>query len=299
MKRSSAMLRRASMALQQLGDRLLPQPSARFQSRPRACAQAEDVARGLLSQPSCHSSPDALVAEAVDIEGVAADEIASGARLAWAAGRRGPPVQRRDHHRLLARVRRGCCRPGNARGRRRACCRCGRFSGTTASHLRDDVAGALDDDACRRRGCPCARSRPRCAAWRSATTTPPTVTGSSSATGVSAPVRPTWIVDRRSDGLRLLGRELVGESPSAARGDTKPSRACQVEPVRPCRRRRRCRRRSAARSRRDLGVEGQHLVDRSRSARISGLTAKPQSLEMLQEVPVRLPLPARLTSPQP
>ena len=46
------------------------------------------------------------------------------------------------------------------------------------------------------------------------TTTPPTVTGLSLAIGVSAPVRPTLIVDRLDDRRRLLGRELVRDRPA-------------------------------------------------------------------------------------
>ena len=51
------------------------------------------------------------------------------------------------------------------------------------------------------------------------TTTPPTVTGSSSATGVSAPVRPTWIVISSQHRLRLLGREFVRDRPARRAAD--------------------------------------------------------------------------------
>ena len=55
------------------------------------------------------------------------------------------------------------------------------------------------------------------------TTTPPTVTGLSLAIGVSAPVRPTLIVDRLDDRHRLLGRELVRDRPSRrARDEAEP-----------------------------------------------------------------------------
>ena len=62
------------------------------------------------------------------------------------------------------------------------------------------------------------------------TTTPPTVTGSSLATGVSAPVRPTWISMSLQDRRRLLGRELVRDRPARrARDEAEP--LLQVEPV--------------------------------------------------------------------
>ena len=55
------------------------------------------------------------------------------------------------------------------------------------------------------------------------TTTPPTVTGFSLATGVSAPVRPTLDLDRLDDRRRLLGGELVRGRPArAARDEAEP-----------------------------------------------------------------------------
>ena len=55
------------------------------------------------------------------------------------------------------------------------------------------------------------------------TTTPPTVTGSSLATGVSEPVRPTWISMSLNDRGRLLGREFVRDRPARrARHEAEP-----------------------------------------------------------------------------
>ena len=55
------------------------------------------------------------------------------------------------------------------------------------------------------------------------TTTPPTVTGLSLASGVSAPVRPTLMLDRLDDRHRLLGRELVRDRPAGrARDEAEP-----------------------------------------------------------------------------
>ena len=51
------------------------------------------------------------------------------------------------------------------------------------------------------------------------TTTPPTVTGSSTATGVSAPVRPTWMVMSRQPGLGLFGGEFMGQRPARCAAD--------------------------------------------------------------------------------
>ena len=58
------------------------------------------------------------------------------------------------------------------------------------------------------------------------TTTPPTVTGSSLAAGVSAPVRPTWISMSMSRVIASCGGNLWAMAQRGAR-DTKPSRSCQ------------------------------------------------------------------------
>ena len=92
--------------------------------------------------------------------------------------------------------------------------------------LRDDVAGAVDRHpvadadvaavadrvALASRGRRCSR---RCAGWRSATTTPPTVTGSRRATGDRAPVRPTWMSIASS---RVVARSAENLWASAQRG---------------------------------------------------------------------------------
>ena len=57
--------------------------------------------------------------------------------------------------------------------------------------LRDDVAGLSRSARGRRRGCPCARCPRRCAASPSRWSMPASITGSSTAYGVTAPVRPT------------------------------------------------------------------------------------------------------------
>ncbi len=57
--------------------------------------------------------------------------------------------------------------------------------------LRDDVAALLDEHHVARGGCPCARSPARCAASQARSWSPASRTGSSTANGVTAPVRPT------------------------------------------------------------------------------------------------------------
>ena len=58
------------------------------------------------------------------------------------------------------------------------------------------------------------------------TTTPPTVTGSSLAAGVSAPVRPTWISMPFSSVVASSAGNLWAMAQRGER-DTKPSRSCQ------------------------------------------------------------------------
>ena len=58
------------------------------------------------------------------------------------------------------------------------------------------------------------------------TTTPPTVTGSSLATGVSAPVRPTWISMSRTTVVAFSAGNLCAIAQRGLR-ETKPSRSCQ------------------------------------------------------------------------
>ena len=62
----------------------------------------------------------------------------------------------------------------------------------TFDDLRDHVSGALDRDGVADAHV-LARDLVLVVQVAFCTTTPPTVTGSSLATGVSAPVRPTWI----------------------------------------------------------------------------------------------------------
>ena len=148
-----------------------------------------------------------------------------------------PPVQRRTAS-PPPRAPRGCRRPGIGSGTDRAS-PLRPLLQHHGDHLRDHVAGALDRSRCRRRACRCRRGSLAVLAMplissslcseAFCTTTPPTVTGSSLATGVSAPVRPTWI-SMRADGGRPLGREFVRNRPArAARHEAEP--LLPVEPV--------------------------------------------------------------------
>ena len=143
---------------------------------------------------------------------------------AWAA-QISPPVQRRTDLARLAHREAAADRAvvGKLEGLRLLRARC---SSTTPTICGMTSPARWMIDRCRRCGCPCARSRPRCAAWRGCTTTPPTVIGSSSATGVSAPVRPTWIVMSRSSVSACSAGNLCAIAQRGARL-TKPSRSCQ------------------------------------------------------------------------
>ena len=62
------------------------------------------------------------------------------------------------------------------------------------------------------------------------TTTPPTVTGSSRAIGVSAPVRPTWMSIALTMVVAFSAGNLCAMAQRGLR-ETKPSRCCQIETV--------------------------------------------------------------------
>ena len=84
----------------------------------------------------------------------------------------------------------------------------------TRADLRNHVAGAAHDDGVAAARRPCGGSRPRCAASRCTIVVPPTNTGFRRATGVSAPVRPTWTSMSEHLGGRFLGGKLVRDRPA-------------------------------------------------------------------------------------
>ena len=96
---------------------------------------------------------------------------------------------------------------------------------------------------CRRRARPCALISSSLCSVALETTTPPTVTGFSLATGVSAPVRPTLISIASTIVVACSAGNLCATAQRGER-DTKPSRCCR-RGRRPCRRRRRCRSRAS------------------------------------------------------
>ena len=94
--------------------------------------------------------------------------------------------------------------------------------------LGDDLAALLDVYHVARGGCPAGPSARRCAASHACTVVPASSTGSRFATGVMAPVRPTWNDDAQSSSReRLLGLELVGHGPFRGLG-----RESQLPPLR-------------------------------------------------------------------
>ena len=125
-------------------------------------------------------------------------------------------------------------------------------AGEVLDHLRDHVAGALDATRSPMRR-PSRAISSRLWSVTLATITPPTPTGFSRPTGVSLPVRPTWISIASSVVSAFSAGNLCA-SPSAARA--RRSRAAPASRAgRPCRPRRRCRtagRRALPRSR-DIG----------------------------------------------
>ena len=147
--------------------------------------------------------------------------------------------------------------PGNGRGRRKAARFSSRVRFSTTCGMTSPARWMRTRSPTRR---PSRAISSRLWSVTLATITPPTPTGFSRPTGVSLPVRPTWMSIASSVGLGLLGREFVRQPP--ARRARRPGRAAPASRAgRPCRPRRRCRtagRRAPARSR----IMGERLVDR-------------------------------------
>ncbi len=276
MKRFMEILRRASMASNRFCTDV--SPSARVR---RACLllgarvaflEREDIGR-LLHQPPIEQRLHLLLAQALDVEGVARDEMAE-------------PLHRL---RRADRARRCSGAPPRPSSRTAWLPQPGTRSGNSYSlrFLRPllEVDATAPAGSRRRRAGSLTVSPTRtslrlissslCSVALD-TTTPPTLTGCSIAVGVSAPVRPTVIVMSFTHRASPARRETCARSPSA--GCARRSRAAPASRAgRPCRPRRRCRSRALARSAFDLAVVSD-ISSTLLQALVSGLTGRPQRL---------------------
>ena len=219
MKRSSGMRRRASIAAFRFSTFFSPQPSSCSGGQALGVlGQAEDVGRRL-DQAGFQELRHLLLAQALDVEGDARHEVAQPlGELAGADEAAGAaadaPRRRLAHGEAAADAGSG---PGSE-GLAAPAGPCGTTSTTwgmtsparwtmtvspTRTSLRADLVLVVQR--------------------RPATMTPPTLTGASSATGVSAPVRPTWIVDVLEHGRACSAANLWAMAQRGAR-PTKPSR---------------------------------------------------------------------------
>ena len=196
--------------VEQFRDRLFA-PAFALGDRVPLIAQAKDVA-GLRHDLVLPEGFNVFRAQPFDVEGVAGDEMLQALDLLIGAGKIAGAAP--DHFSFFAQWSassgRTGTRPANSKG-----LRSGRpFLLDDADDLWDHIAGPLP----RRHASPSRISL----RWISSslckvarlTTTPPTVIGSSSATGVNAPVRPTWIVMARRTVSACSAREFVCGRPA-------------------------------------------------------------------------------------
>ncbi|MCK7473542.1 MAG: hypothetical protein MZV49_08590 [Rhodopseudomonas palustris] len=101
------------------------------------------------------------------------------------------------------------------------------------------------------------------------------MTGSSRATGVSAPVRPTWMSMSSRTVVGLLGRELVRDRP-ARRRDSEAEPRAAVEPVDLVDHAVDVVAAAARAARSICAIEGQQRLGPVGRASISGIDRKPQ-----------------------
>ena len=222
MKRSSGMRRRASIARDRLRADSLPQPS-RVGDLRLALRQLEQVGRAV--QPAfVVEFLDGLLAEPVDVEGGARDEmdqpfdaLRGADQAAGAAPHR---LARRTHgmaaaDRTVVRDRHRAAHPP---------------AGVPSPPTRS--AGSRRRRAaaprCRRCGCPCGRSRPRCADVAFVHQHAADVDRLAAARpGVSAPVRPTWMRMSCSTVVACSAGNFQAIAQRGAR-PTKPRRRCSA-----------------------------------------------------------------------
>ena len=168
------------------------------------------MSAGSCTSPFSDERPERLVAQALDVHGAAAREVEQP--LLPLAGQ--PRLVRAPVVRLaLAANQRRAAR----RARSSASSTCARSSAASRAPARRPRGSRRRRGArspCRPRGRPCAGPRPRCAASRCVIVTPPTNTGSSTANGVTLPVRPVCTSIFCSNVGSFLGRELVRDRPA-------------------------------------------------------------------------------------
>ena len=176
MKRSSAISRRASIALNRLRTEVSPKPSTSSSLifALRAC-EREDVGR-LLDPALLEEQLDLLLAQPLDVEGAARDEMPQVLDLL--NGQANSPVQRRARPPRRPAI---ASRTTSVLQRTRAFLREMIGLGVLrpllehdVEHLRDDVAGALDRSPCRRCARPSRSISSSLCSVAFCTTTPPT-----------------------------------------------------------------------------------------------------------------------------
>ncbi len=196
------------------------------------------------------------------------------------AGQNRPPVQRSRPRPL--RARRSSRTPGTACGMRKTSPRRGRAVGQHRRRPPGSRRRRAGRSRCRRSARPCGGSRTSLCSVALLTVTPPTNTGSSLATGVSLPVRPTWTSMPFTCVSLLLRRVLVRHRPARlARYEAELAAAERGR--RPCRRRRRCRRAGGRASLRDRRVERDQRRRRPATRRCSAATGRPIASKRVQQ----------------
>ena len=172
------------------------------------------------------------------------------------------------------------------RARRAACGSSARsaaaLGGHAADDFGDDVAGAPHDHGVADAHVLARAPRTGCAASRCETVVPPTNTGSSLATGVSLPVRPTWTSMSRSSVVCSCAGYFCATAQRGSR-DLKPSLLLQRARRRPCRRRRRSRTAARRALRRDALRGSRPARPRPATRACIGLAGKPIASKRVEQ----------------
>ena len=186
------------------------------------------MSAGVWIRPVVEEDLDLLLAQALDVEGVARDEMLQALdRLRRADEAAGAAAHHVDLAGLLVDLAHGVAAAdrADARGTDRALRPCGRLSEHDAEDLRDDVAGALHDH----------RVADAHVLARDLVLVVQRGVGDDDAAdrhrlelgdGVSAPVRPTWMSMPRRIVVACSAGNLCAIAQRGER-ETKPSRSCQ------------------------------------------------------------------------